>query len=114
MSGLKANKLSLKWSKTKYVFFDKSSKVDYIPLKLPDLKINNSTIKREICHQIPRKNFRWEPNFGGNTLILQTVRYEKLLDFFTKKNFYSLKNYFKGIYFLFVSKLHQLCQHSMG
>ena len=42
----KANKLSLNVTKTKFILFLKSSKVDDIPLKLPDLNINNINIKR--------------------------------------------------------------------
>ena len=45
----KANKLSLNTSKTKYTFFHKLRRNDYIPLKLPALKINNTEIKREYC-----------------------------------------------------------------
>ena len=59
----KANKLSLNYGKIKYVFFHKPCKADYIPLKLPDLKINNSTIKREYDIQflgvILDKNLTW-------------------------------------------------------
>ena len=44
---LKANKLSLNVSKTKYTLFCKNSKTDDVPLRLPELKINNSNIKRE-------------------------------------------------------------------
>ena len=42
-----ANKLSLNVEKTKYSFFHKSSKKDYIPLRLPKLIINNYEIQRE-------------------------------------------------------------------
>ena len=35
----KANKHSLNTGKTKYIFFHKLCKADYIPLKYPDLKI---------------------------------------------------------------------------
>ena len=41
-----ANKISLNVVKTKYSFFHKASKKDYIPLKLPRLQINNYHIKR--------------------------------------------------------------------
>ena len=40
----KANKLSLNTSKTKYTFFHKLRRNDYITLKLPALKINNTEI----------------------------------------------------------------------
>ena len=43
----KANKLSLNVDKTKYTFFHKLNRRDKIPLKLPNLNLNNSIIKRE-------------------------------------------------------------------
>ena len=43
----KANKLSLNVDKTKYTFFHKLNQRDKIPLKLPNLDLNNSIIKRE-------------------------------------------------------------------
>ena len=46
------NKLSLNILKTKYSFFHSSAYQDTIPLRLPKLKINNITIKRE-----PTMNF---------------------------------------------------------
>ena len=41
------NKLSLKVEKTKYSFFLKQSKEDYIPLLLPKLVINKHEIQKE-------------------------------------------------------------------
>ena len=49
MQWFKANKLSWNTSKTKYTYFHKLRRNDYIPLKLPALKINNTEIKREYC-----------------------------------------------------------------
>ena len=43
----KTNKLSLNVDKTKYTFFHKLNQRDTIPLKLPNLILNNSSIKRE-------------------------------------------------------------------
>ena len=43
----KANKLSLNTGKTKYMFFHKLNVTDNIPLKLPNLVLNNNKIKRE-------------------------------------------------------------------
>ena len=43
----KANKLSLNNGKTKYMFFHKLKITDDIPLKLPELVLNNKNIKRE-------------------------------------------------------------------
>ena len=41
-----ANKLSLNVGKTEYSLFQKPSRVDDLPLKLPQLSINNQEIKR--------------------------------------------------------------------
>ena len=41
-----ANRLSLNGKKTKYTLFHKKSVRDNIPLKLPDLKTVNNSIKR--------------------------------------------------------------------
>ena len=43
----KANKLSLNIKKTIYTLFHKNSTKDDLPLKLPDLKIVNSVLKRQ-------------------------------------------------------------------
>ena len=43
----KANKLSLNSGKTKYMFFHKLKITDNIPLKLPELILDNKNIKRE-------------------------------------------------------------------
>ena len=42
----KSNKLSLNVRKTNYIFFHKKRKKDDIPLKLPELLINNNRIDR--------------------------------------------------------------------
>ena len=42
-----ANKLSLNASNTKYSFFHSAAYADKIPLVLPNLSMNNTTIKRE-------------------------------------------------------------------
>ena len=41
-----ANKLSLNIKKTKYILFCKNSTIDDLPLRLPNLTINNAIIKR--------------------------------------------------------------------
>ena len=43
---LKANKLSLNVGKTKYSLFHKSRISDYLPLRSPDLKLNENEIER--------------------------------------------------------------------
>ena len=42
-----ANKLSLNAGKTKYLFFNKPSTCDSIPLRLPTITFNNIEIKHE-------------------------------------------------------------------
>ena len=44
---LKANKISLNVDKAKYTFFHKLKQRDTTPMKLPNLILNNSIIKRE-------------------------------------------------------------------
>ena len=46
-SWFNSNKLSLNASKTKYIFFHSQAHSDNIPLKLPKLEINTTTIVRE-------------------------------------------------------------------
>ena len=46
-SWFNSNKLSLNASKTKYIFFHSQAHSDNIPLKLPTLEINTTTIVRE-------------------------------------------------------------------
>ena len=43
----KDNKLSLNIKKTNYTLFHKNNTKDELPLKLPDLKIVNSVLKRQ-------------------------------------------------------------------
>ena len=43
----KSNKLSLNYKKTKYSFFHPAQKSDNLPLHLPKLAINNTTIERQ-------------------------------------------------------------------
>ena len=48
----RANKLSLNPDKTKYTFFHKLASSDHIPLKLPNLTINGTNIKRSYAIKI--------------------------------------------------------------
>ncbi|MBY0580860.1 MAG: reverse transcriptase family protein [Rickettsiales bacterium] len=46
---LKANKLSLNKTKSKYILFSKSSKSETLPLKLPDISIEKTNLQRTFC-----------------------------------------------------------------
>ena len=68
-----ANKLSLNVTKTKYSFFHPLSYTDRIPLRLPQLKINNICIKRETTI-----NFLGVLLDENMTLTALTVKYQKI------------------------------------
>ena len=67
-SWFNANKLSLNIKKTKYVFFHSLTYKDKIPLRLPKLQINNSTIKREetitFLGVLLDENLTWRPHIN--------------------------------------------------
>ena len=54
----KANKLSLNVKKANYTLFHKNSTKDDLPLKLPDLKIVNSVLKRQTFIKFLRSSVR--------------------------------------------------------
>ena len=97
----KANKLSINSSKTKYVFFHKPCKADYIPLKLPDLKINNSTIEREydikFLGVILDENLTWRKN-----IYIIENKISKNIGLLYKAKFLLSQKCLKSIYFSFV------------
>ena len=81
-----ANKLSLNVTKTKYSFFHSLSSADKIPLRLPELKINNTVIKREekmkFLGVLLDENITWRPHIkcieskiSKNLGILYKARY---------------------------------------
>ena len=81
-----ANKLSLNADKTKYSFFHPLSYADKIPLRLPELKIGNTVIKREenmkFLGVLLDENMTWrrhieciESKISKNLGILYKARY---------------------------------------
>ena len=81
-----ANKLSLNADKTKYSFFNPLSYADKIPLRLPELKIGNTVIKREenmkFLGVLLDENMTWrrhieciESKISKNLGILYKARY---------------------------------------
>ena len=82
----KANKLSLNVTKTKYILFLKPYKINDIPLKLPDLNINNVYIKcvnsMKFLGVILDQHLNWKEHFtlienktSLNVLESCTVKY---------------------------------------
>ena len=82
------NKLSLNITKTKYSFFHSSACQDRIPLRLPELKINNITIKREPTMKflgiLLDENFNWKEH-----IKCIESKISKVLEFYTNQEFCS-------------------------
>ena len=97
----KANKLSLNTSKTKYTFLHKLRRNDYIPLKLPALKINNTEIKREYCIKflgvLSDECLTWKKH-------VETIenKISKNIGILYKAKFFLNQTCLKNIYFSFV------------
>ena len=85
----KANKLSLNTGKTKYLFFLAGFfKADYIPLKYPDLKINNTRIRGQVL--------RWK-----HINIIEN-KISKNIGLIYKAKFLLTQKCLKSIYFSFI------------
>ena len=97
----KANKLSLNTVKTKYTFFHKHSVADNIPLKLPNLYINKTHIKRErkmkFLGVILDETLTWKSHID---LIQSKVA--KSLGILYKAKFLLNQKCLKNIYFSFI------------
>ena len=97
----KANKLSLNATKTRYTFFHSSAKNDYIPLKLPDLYINNINIKRE--HTMKFLGIMFDENLTWkNHINLINNKISKNIGILYKVKFLLSKKCLKSIYFSFI------------
>lgn len=98
---LKANKLSLNTTKTKYTFFHKLSVADDIPLKLPNLYINKTQINRErkmkFLGVILDETLTWKSHID---LIQSKVA--KSLGILYKAKFLLNQKRLKNIYFSFI------------
>ena len=93
----KSNKLSLNETKTVFTLFHPSNKSDLLPLKLPQLNINNKIIKREpsikFLGVIIDEHINWKKHVETvNNKISKTIgvlyRARKFLNHFCLKNLY--------------------------
>jgi len=93
----RANKLSLNCDKTNYILFHKTGQLLSLPLKIPDLLINNKTIKREkqakfLGVQID-ENLSWRNHIGHieskiSSAIGILYKSRSFLDFCSRKKLY--------------------------
>jgi len=108
-----SNRLSLNVEKTKFILFHKASKAENIPLKLPNLLINNKIIKRELTTNflgvLLDEKLSWkfhikyiEGKISKNIAIL--YRAKPFL------NYESLKN----LYFSFIHSYFSYCNIAWG
>ena len=85
---LKLNKLSLNTNKTKFTFFHKPNERDNIPLKLPNLKINQSNVQRvdsiKFLGVLLDENLTWK-----NHICAINKQISKSMVSYTKQNSYS-------------------------
>ena len=97
----KANKLSLNVDKTKYTSFHKLNQRDKIPLKLPNLNLNNSIIKRESAIKflgiIIDENLTWT-----NHISTIENKISKNIGILYKAKFLLNQTCLKHIYFAFI------------
>ena len=97
-----ANRLSLNVKKTKYTLFHKKSLRDNIPLKLPDLKIANNSIKRatasiKFLGVMIDENITWENH--THTIEKKLEKNLGLLTYLT--NTYLTMNPLKYLFFIY-------------
>ena len=95
------NKLSLNTGKTKYTFFHKLNLSDNIPLKLPELKINNTIINRERAVKflgvVIDENLPWK-----NHIHLIESKIAKNIGMLYKAKFILNKKCLRDLYFAFI------------
>ena len=97
----KANKLSLNIYKTKYSFFHSVRKKNDIPLRLPQLCINHTEIKRESSIKflgvLLDENLTWKPH-------IETIKRKisKNIGIIYKARYALNKSSLKQIYFSFI------------
>ena len=97
----KANKVSLNVGKTKYTFFHKLSVTNDIPLKLPDLIINNKKIERKYTMKflgvLMDENLTWR-----NHINLIETKIAKNIGILFKAKFLLNQKCLKNIYYSFI------------
>ena len=105
---LKANKLSLNITKTKYILFCKKSNQDDLPLILPSLVINNTNIKREdsmnFLGVILNENLCWKKHIE----VLESKLSKNIGILYKVKPFLNL-NCLKQLYFSFINSYLNYC-----
>ena len=99
----RANKLSLNADKTKYIFFHKLRTSDGIPLKLPNLTINGTGIKRSYAIKYLDENITWKHHIDE---IEQKIA--KNLGMLYKASFVLSKEC------LFYTQSSNLCEYNLG
>ena len=105
---LKSNKLSINISKTQYILFMKPSQTDSIPLKLPNLTVNSSSIKRvqstKFLGVIIDQHVNWKEHIN---LIKSKV--SKNLGVMYKAKDFLNQNCLKKLYFSFIHAYINYC-----
>ncbi|MBY0580085.1 MAG: hypothetical protein K2P53_00155, partial [Rickettsiales bacterium] len=95
------NKLSLNVTKTKYILFHKQNKIDNLPLKLPDLKINKINITRQTSVNflgvILDENLSWKTHISS----LERKLSRNIAIMYKAKPFLNTRS-LKNLYFSFI------------
>ncbi|XP_065658632.1 uncharacterized protein LOC136083154 [Hydra vulgaris] len=107
------NKLSLNVLKTKFLLFHKPSKSDHLPLKLPNLFMNNSVIKREsnvnFLGIILDENISWKSHIKS----IENKISKNISVLYRVKPFLNIKS-LKIIYFSFIHSYLSYCNIAWG
>ena len=104
----KANKLSLNVTKTKYTLFLKPNKVDDIPLKLPELNINNVNIKRVLSMKFLGVIFDQHLNWKEHLKLIEN-KTSKCIGIMHKVKYLLNKECLKNIHFSFIHSYLNYC-----
>jgi len=104
----KANKLSVNIDKTKYILFIKPSKTDSIPLKLPDLFINNIKVKRVHSMKILSIIFDDHLNWKNHIQLVEN-NISKALGILYKTKHLLNRMSLKSLYFSFIHSHISYC-----
>ena len=104
----RANKLSVKVGKTKYIFFHKQPDSKKIPQKLPMLVLNNTTLKRvnsiKFLGVILGENINWNRH-----IELVENKISKNIGIVYRALLYLDKESLKSIYFSFINSYISYC-----
>jgi hypothetical protein len=108
-----SNKLSLNADKTKYILFHKVSKSENIPLKLPDLKINNIYIKRELFLNFLGVKFDENLQWCSHINSIEKKISKNIAMMFRAKPFLNVSS-LKKLYFAFIHSYLSYCNIVWG